>query len=188
MREDPLLLERYGEDLSFIITEVNRLDESVRQLLGFSRPAPSMEETVDMSAEVESAAAALARQANPMGVAINAAIAPGIAVENANRELIRQIVLNLLLNAIQATPAGKAVSVTLEHPALLRVADQGPGIDRALRERVFEPFFTTKVKGTGLGLAIVRRNVKLLGGAVELNCPEGGGTVITVRLKSGRVS
>ncbi|MBV6433388.1 MAG: Adaptive-response sensory-kinase SasA [Bryobacteraceae bacterium] len=188
MREDPLLLERYGEDLSFIITEVNRLDESVRQLLGFSRPAPSMEETVDMSAEVESAAAALARQANPMGVAINAAIAPGIAVENANRELIRQIVLNLLLNAIQATPAGKAVSVTLEHPALLRVADQGPGIDRALRERVFEPFFTTKVKGTGLGLAIVRRNVKLLGGAVELNCPEGGGTVITVRLKPGRVS
>ncbi|MCZ2151372.1 MAG: hypothetical protein LC126_26810 [Bryobacterales bacterium] len=188
MREDPLLHERYGEDLSFIVAEVNRLDESVRQLLGFSRPAPSLEETVDISAEVESAVSALARQAKPMGVSINSAIARGIIIEHANRELIRQIVLNLLLNAMQATPAGKAVSVVLEHPASLHIVDQGAGIDPKLRERVFEPFFTTKVKGTGLGLAIVRRNVKLLGGEIGMNCPEGGGTQITVRLKRGRVS
>ncbi|MCC6363970.1 MAG: hypothetical protein IT165_10620 [Bryobacterales bacterium] len=188
MREDALLQERYGEDLSFIVAEVNRLDESVRQLLGFSRPAPAMEETVDLSAEVESAVAALARQAKPMGIRIDSTIANGIVIEETNRELIRQIVLNLLLNAIQATPAGKAVTVALEHPAMLRITDQGPGIDPKLRERIFEPFFTTKVKGTGLGLAIVRRNVKLLGGEVELHCPEGGGTQITVRLKRGRVS
>jgi signal transduction histidine kinase len=188
MREDTLLQERYGEDLAFIAGEVNRLDESIRQLLGFSRPAPDLKETVDFSAEVESAVGALARQAKPMGISIESTIAPGISMENANRELVRQIVLNLLLNAIQATPAGKAVSVVLEHPATLRVADQGPGIDPNLRERIFEPFFTTKVKGTGLGLAIVRRNVKLLGGEIELQCPEGGGTRITVRLKAGRVS
>ena len=71
-----------------------------------------------------------------------------------------------------------------ENHVSIRVADEGPGIAAEMRERVFEPFVTTKLKGTGLGLAIVRKNVRLLGGEIELESPiaEGRGTRVTVRL------
>jgi signal transduction histidine kinase len=96
--------------------------------------------------------------------------------------LVQQIVMNLILNAMQASPAGGVVTVTLDPSGRFTVRDQGPGIPPELRARVFEPYVTTKESGSGLGLAIVRRNVRLLGGDVEIVCPEHGGTIVTARL------
>jgi signal transduction histidine kinase len=177
MREDEAVTASYSEDLEFIVSEVNRLDQSVRQLLGFSRPPSILDEDVSLSELVESIAAALSRQAQPLGIQMHTRILPGIVLRHSNRELVQQIVMNLLLNAMQASPANTAIQIDVDATPQLTIQDQGPGIPPELRERIFEPFFTTRQKGTGLGLAIVRKNARLLGGDVTLaNAPEGGTT------------
>lgn len=180
MQEDTNFAEQYGEDLRFITSETDRLDRSLRQLLGFSRPAPQLTDTVDLSELVRAAVSALQRQATAEGVQLTANIAPSIEHTPSNRELWQQVVLNLLLNAIQASPRGSTVTVTVDAAPQFAVQDLGPGIPPNLRERVFDPFFTTRQKGTGLGLAIVRRNVQALGGDVRIECPPSGGTRVAV--------
>jgi signal transduction histidine kinase len=103
--------------------------------------------------------------------------------------LVRQAVLNLALNAIQAMPAGGTLRLRLGREAsggrpmaVLEVADTGPGIDREVRARMFEPFFTTKATGTGLGLAVVRRIVQSHQGDLVVTSEEGKGTVVRLRL------
>jgi signal transduction histidine kinase len=180
MREDEAVASRYGEDLQFIASEATRLDNSLRQLLGFSRPAPELNEDVDLAELVEATVAALRKQAELEGVRMEALIEPDVRHAHGNRELWQQIVLNLLLNALQASPKGATVTVTLTAQPRFTVTDHGPGIPADLRERVFDPFFTTKQKGTGLGLAIVRRNARALGGEVMIESPPGGGASISV--------
>lgn len=107
-----------------------------------------------------------------------------------NNDLVRQIVWNLLLNALEASPPASRVRITAcrESSGTIRLAvcDQGPGIPEHLRESVFEPFFTTKTKGSGLGLAIVRKGARILRGDVRIECPAGGGTEIIVVLPEDR--
>lgn len=183
MKEDETVAASYEKDLGFIVSEVDRLDKAVRQLLGTSNPAPVMDEDVDASELVESVVAALERQAAATQVTLERMIAPQVVLRHSNRELVRQIVMNLVLNAMQASPASGAVTVALDPSGRLTVQDQGPGIPPELRERVFEPFVTTKQQGSGLGLAIVQRNARLLGGGVEIVCPPQGGTAVTARLR-----
>ncbi|MFN7932690.1 MAG: ATP-binding protein [Bryobacteraceae bacterium] len=183
MKEDEAVSSNYEKDLGFILSEVDRLDKAVRQLLGTSNPAPSLNEEVDASALVESMVAALQKQAAAVRVTLEPMVAPEVMLPHSNRELVQQIVMNLVLNAIQASPTGSIVSVTLDPSGRLTVRDQGPGIPAEMRARVFEPYVTTKATGSGLGLAIVRRNARLLGGDVEIACPEAGGTIVTARLR-----
>src|SRR5262249_24482377 len=98
---------------------------------------------------------------------------------------LRQVVWNLLRNAAEAAPGEKiTVSVRAEGEAMvLGVHDRGPGIAPEHRARMFEPFFSTKETGTGLGLATVHRIVDEHKGSVEFECPEAGGTTVSVRLK-----
>jgi signal transduction histidine kinase len=84
---------------------------------------------------------------------------------------VRVALSNLLLNALQATPAGAEISITerLENRQLvISVEDSGPGIPQELRQRIWEPFFTTKQRGTGLGLAIVKKRMQEAGGTARL--------------------
>jgi PAS domain S-box-containing protein len=105
----------------------------------------------------------------------------------ADPEMLRELLLNLLMNACQASrthttdPVHVDVS-TADGACLIEVHDRGGGIDPGIRDRIFEPFFTTKSGGTGLGLAIVKRLVDLQGGAVSLGDREGGGTCARVML------
>jgi two-component system sensor histidine kinase PilS (NtrC family) len=95
---------------------------------------------------------------------------------------------NLLRNAAEAAP-GETISVEITreaHCALIRVADRGPGIAPDARARLFEPFFSTKERGTGLGLATVHRIVEGHKGTIDVECPPGGGTTMTVRLPIDR--
>jgi signal transduction histidine kinase len=108
-----------------------------------------------------------------------------LLVRQADRHSLQQIVLNLTLNAIQASDANGVVQVdatSADGKVAIAITDCGPGIAPELRDRVFEPFFTTKQKGTGLGLAIVKKNVHNLGGDIRLESPiaDGRGTRMTV--------
>ena len=103
---------------------------------------------------------------------------------------MRQMVYNLVQNAIEASPKGATVHVrTLVHDGkfVLRVRDNGPGIPCEVRDKIFEPFFTTKsgrirTGGMGLGLSLVRRTITAFGGTIEFADVEGGGCEFTVTL------
>ena len=108
----------------------------------------------------------------------------------ADSELLKQIFLNLILNAIQAMPYGGKLTISTrkinsrskKYLAEIRFADTGTGISKADMLRIFDPFFTTKKSGTGLGLAIFHNITEAHGGAVDINSSEGEGTVCTVTL------
>ena len=188
MGEDPEFKQRYSRDLSYMVAEVDRLNSSVRQLLTFSRPAPETKSTIDLSGLLETTAGALAREQATNGVQVEYIAGPRIQIEGSSPDLVQQIVLNLALNAIQASPAGSQVTVEVQPRPRGKVAvvvtDEGPGIPEELQQRVFEPFYTTKQKETGLGLAIAKKNVRQLGGEIQIESPVScdRGTRVTVIL------
>jgi signal transduction histidine kinase len=185
MREDPQLERRYSRDLDFILGEVDRLNRTVRQLLSFARPTPAQEEEVDLSEVLEITVEVLAREHASAGIRIEHRVERGLRLRKAGTEALQQVILNVVLNAIQASPTGSVVLVEARAaPAgiVIAVTDEGPGIGAELRERMFEPFFTTRQKGTGLGLAIVRKNVQQMRGTIAVESPveDGHGARITI--------
>jgi signal transduction histidine kinase len=108
-----------------------------------------------------------------------------------NEGQFKQVVLNLILNAIQAMPAGGVMTVKLvkaDDQSLgagaicMTITDNGPGIDPAHRSRIFDPFFTTKDEGTGLGLAIVHAIIDAHHGRIDVESRLGEGTTFTILL------
>lgn len=123
------------------------------------------------------------------GITLELARAEGPLEVFADPQQIRQVVLNLLTNAAEATrerrPTGGTIRVTTGRDAaaaFVRVEDEGTGIADAVRERIFEPHFTTKEKGHGFGLAVCHRVVVNHGGTIAVDSPRAGGAVFTVRL------
>jgi signal transduction histidine kinase len=103
----------------------------------------------------------------------------------ADPEMLREVFLNLVLNACHASPDGATVEIAVRtsgDACHIEVLDRGQGIPAEIRDRVFEPFFTTRHGGTGLGLAIVKRLVERQNGAVTLGDRDGGGTMCVVTL------
>ena len=100
-------------------------------------------------------------------------------------EQLRQVILNLAVNAVQAQPEGGRISVRTVRDGeeiVLTVADAGPGIPVELTERIFEPFFTTRELGTGLGLSIVKKILANHGASIMIVGESGEGTTVTARL------
>ncbi|HEY6119470.1 MAG TPA: ATP-binding protein [Pyrinomonadaceae bacterium] len=172
MREDQNLSKEYARDLSLIVGETDRLSNSVTQLLSFARKDTPDELPLPVSELVRSVVGLFQASANEQNVKI-------VCDTNLDRELtgkavaaIRDALSNLILNALQSTPAGGSirVSAALEKVGLLLVVqDSGPGVPAGIRDRIWEPFFTTKQRGTGLGLAIVRKRMQEAGGSALLS-------------------
>jgi two-component system sensor histidine kinase HydH len=188
MQEDADVRAKYKRDLSYMIGAVDRLSGSVQQLLSFAKPIRRAAADVDLTALLDKMASVLARQHEPDRIAVEFAPATPIEIKHSDSSLIEQIVLNLLVNAVQVSDAGNRVAIGAEQPdrnqVRFWVEDEGPGISAELQARIFEPFYTTKQKGTGLGLAIVKRNVQELGGEIRVDSPvqNGRGTRMTVTL------
>lgn len=188
MREDPEVESRYSRDLGFILGEVDRLNRTVQQLLSFARPGSTREDEVHLSELLAVTAEVLQRVHATAETRIEHSIEPQLKLRRASTEALQQVVLNLVLNAIQASPPGS--TVTLEActdragDIAITVTDQGTGISPEIRARMFEPFFTTRHKGTGLGLAIVRKHVEEMRGSIEVESPVAAnrGARVTVTL------
>jgi signal transduction histidine kinase len=179
LREDPDVEARYSRDLGFIVSEADRLNRTVEQLLSFTRAAPPLEDEVNVS---ELLAGLLPRER-----ALERSIEPELLLRRASSEALRQVVLNLVLNAIEASPPGAPVALVARAASgriVISVTDRGLGIPPDIRDRIFEPFFTTRQKGTGLGLAIVRKNVQQMRGSIEIESPvaDGRGARVTITL------
>jgi signal transduction histidine kinase len=186
MREDERVAGEYSRDLELIVGETDRLSRSVTQLLSFARHAPQH----DAPATADELTAALlqlfAAQARAKGVRLESSIEAHAALGGAAVAAVRDALSNLIINALQVTPAGSVVHVSVrrESGALVwTVADEGTGVPSDLRARIWEPFFTTKQRGTGLGLAIVRKRVAEVGGEARLAPQrEGEGALFVLRL------
>ncbi|CAO3427919.1 response regulator [Azospirillum doebereinerae] len=154
------------------------------------------ETTVDLDAAATFAARMLTPRAERAGVTLGVSVAPSVRLLRADERRLRQILLNLIANAVKYTPSGGSITVTagMEAGALeIRVTDTGLGIPPEDIERVMEPFgradtaANRRIEGTGLGLPLTRRLVELHGGTLALRSTLGVGTTVTARLPGARV-
>ena len=193
-----IVKERPGTDMdeaeglvTAIRDQVNTLDALTEEYLAFARfPKPHFEEE-SINHLLEELAAFLRPVATRQGLTINVANDPAAPMMEVDRPLLRQAVLNLLKNGMEALSRGGAITLgsRWDGEALeVFVSDTGSGITSEVAGRLFEPFFTTKPQGTGLGLSITRQIIEEHGGELTWRNGEGGGATFTFRLpQKGRV-
>jgi len=188
--ENPELPESIRGETKMVLEEIGRLSTKLNQLLQFSRPAVrggSAIGSCDARVAVEEVAGVLSHEAERRGVKMQIRVSGGSATVAASAEAVNDILSNLVVNALEATPHGGRVIMSAaaqDGVCTLAVEDDGPGIPAALREKILQPFFTTKSQGTGLGLAIVARRVAEFGGKMDWESPaqNGHGTRFEVTL------
>jgi signal transduction histidine kinase len=164
-----------AEDLKVIEEETLRAKEIVEGLLDLSRPLPPASERVDLRALADDVVARLAEARLTGGVDV---AVEGAASAAGHRDKLRQVLVNLVRNGVEAAGEGGRVRVRLgarDGRAEVAVEDSGPGVAPADRPRLFEPFFTTKPRGTGLGLAVSRAIARAHGGDLVAGEAPGGG-------------
>jgi two-component system, LuxR family, sensor kinase FixL len=166
-----------------IVSRIDALNDLMKDLLLFARPPQPRMAPVD-PVPIVAIVIGLARQdSGARDVAIElSGEAPAIL---ADPELLKLILQNLLLNAVQAVQGKGHIRVEVgasDAWCTIAVTDSGPGIPPEVREKLFTPFFTTKSRGTGLGLSTAKRFVEAQGGTIAIECPAGGGTTVTIRL------
>jgi len=191
--ENPQLPEPIRGETRIVLGEVRRLSAKLNQLLQFSRPAVRSRTagaTCDVRVVIEEVVGVLRHEAEQRGIALETRLPEAGATLAASGEAVSDIVSNLLVNALEATPRGGHVSVSAAHKdgiCALAVEDDGPGVAAAAREKLLQPFFTTKTQGTGLGLAIVARRVAEVQGQLEWESParDERGARFVVKMKIG---
>jgi len=161
-----------AEARTVALAEIDRLDRTLGELLGFVRPKQPAITEVDVAALFEEVAALLGPQCRHLDVELELDAAPGQVVR-ADKDRLTQALLNLVLNGAQAQPEGGRVRLR-SRPGRIEVVDQGPGVAPEVAESLFSPFVTTKSAGIGLGLAVVAQVAAEHGAKVEYSRgPEG---------------
>lgn len=151
--------------------EVERLDKLVGEFLRFARPASLAVEPNDLNRIVESVAALVEKQAAAQSVSIEKRLQENLPRVSVDAEQIRQVLLNLAINSLQAMPSGgRLVFRTFEQEnfCTIEVEDNGNGIDKEILPKIFDPFFTTKEKGVGLGLSVAHKIATQHGGKLTV--------------------
>jgi len=169
-----------------MIQEVERLNRVIRQLLDLSRPMEIEKKPTRLEPLIEHTVRLADVHARKKGIIVRTEFSPEAPAVFADPDRIKQVLLNLCLNAIEAMQAGGNLTLTLgrynEKMARLDVSDTGAGVPRGDLENIFDPYYTTKSSGTGLGLAIVHRIVEAHGGEIRVRSESGRGTTFTMLL------
>ncbi|MCM2258254.1 MAG: ATP-binding protein [Vicinamibacteria bacterium] len=175
---DEALREQAVKQLRLVQRETERCTVIVRNLLEFSRQRPLAMRPASLVGIVEEALSLVAHQVQLRGLTLERDLQDVPAVE-ADSGQIRQAVVNLVMNACDATPEGGRIRVATRTsaggPVLLEVSDSGSGVAPEALPRLFDPFFSTKEKGTGLGLSVVYGIVERHGGKIEVESPSSLG-------------
>jgi len=183
--------ERYREapeDLQIaelMIGEVERVDRVIGQLLDFARPVRIRTQVVSVPALLGDSVKLFEARAAEQDIQIRLAVDEGLCQADLDEDRIRQVLLNLYLNAADAMGRGGVIVVTAgpvegRGGIQIRVADTGAGIAEADQAHVFDPYFTTKPSGTGLGLAIVHNIMEAHGGEIRIESQPGRGTTVVL--------
>lgn len=194
------LADSQREFIDVIVEEVNRLNGVVVQFLDYARPYQGNPVPTDINDIIDATLKLLGHDAIPANITIEKNLGHELPKVRIDPEQLKQVLLNLMSNAIHAMPNGGALAIgSLEnHDAqseeetrshtlsdaqvCIQIGDTGVGIDRDALNRIFVPFFTTKSKGTGLGLPISQRMIENSGGRIEVSSIANKGTTFTIKL------
>jgi len=187
MLQDLALDDPRRDDLQTIVDETLRCRKVVKGLLDFARQTKPLKQAVNLNQVVEDVLNLVKNQAAFRNIAFNTGLQTNLPAVMADRDQMRQVVLNIVLNAAEAVPHGGEISVIsridrASNYVCLSITDTGPGIPEEIRSRLFEPFFTTKTSGTGLGLAIAYGIMERHKGTIAVSSALGKGTTISLCL------
>ncbi len=192
--------EEAKDYLTRIEKEVSRIDAIVRELLDFSRPSPGKPGPLDVNTIVSESTAFFSRKRPMASIELETSLDQNVGVVWADQDQLKQVLINLMLNACDAMPDGGRLRMTTRRtlvPKLrgrideppgegveISVSDTGTGIPAHEQDKLFDPFYTRKSpgKGTGLGLAISLRIVESFGGTIGVHSTEGQGSTFTITL------
>jgi len=178
-----------AEKLGLADRQLSRIQRTIRELVDFSRPASTVVSRVRLCEAVDEALGIAKYYHRTKDRAIITDVALGLPPVLALRDHLTQVVLNLILNAVDATSRSGEIRVigrSEDDRVVLEVEDDGRGIEPSDHHRVFTPYFTTKPQGTGLGLFVSRKIVEEQGGELVFVSEPGRGTTFIVRLPSAR--
>ncbi len=187
----PGRVEEFRKYLSLVVSETERVGRIVSDLLAFSRWSKPQRTEADLNKLVRATVSLVSHKLKLMNLDVEVALDENLPAVPCDGAQIQQVLLNLLLNAAEATPEGRGGHVRIEtraeregRSAAIAVSDTGEGIPPENLARIFDPFFTTKPegKGVGLGLAVSYGIVEAHGGEIEVESKMGVGTTFTVRL------
>jgi signal transduction histidine kinase len=182
--------QKRRECVEIIQKECERLNRLLTQFLDFARPRPPRYQIADLAVVLDPVVDLAAHAVGSKGVRIRLEMEAQVPMIECDPEQIKQAVLNLVLNAVHASPDAGEVVVAVRRQrerVLIQVRDEGAGIDPADSDKIFDPFFTTKEDGTGLGLAVVQQIAGQHGGGIiaEPNSPRGMKFSMTLSLRQG---
>jgi len=190
-------------DLTVLEEEIGRMEQLIQTFLDFARPPRLQRRPVDLREPVEYIVGMVEKRAERFGTTIRMDLSEAPVSVMADLAQVRQLLLNLLLNALDAVSQGGEVSVSLRREfrdgsarqaeggsltgsdegwGVLEIVDTGCGLPAELGDKIFDPFVSTKTTGVGLGLSISRQIVEAHGGTIAAVSPPSGGAVFTVRL------
>jgi two-component system sensor histidine kinase HydH len=174
------------EFIEIQIKETERLNRVVEDFLHMARPQPAEMQSCSVQEELETIATLVANDARKRHVQLTVHPPATPTFIKADGEKLRQAFLNIIINALQATPFGGSVIISTKDyqttTCEISFRDTGHGIGAEQLGHIFEPFFTTKLQGTGLGLAITKKIIESHGGTIAVASEVGCGTTVTVRL------
>jgi signal transduction histidine kinase len=171
--------------MEIISREILRLDRVVKTFLDFTRPVELHPAEVPLDSFVREIVDLAAPQAEAAGIRVSVNADTDAANIRVDEDLMKQAILNVVVNAIQAMPQGGELRIECavrEEEAEIRISDTGVGIPPELRDKIFRLYYTTKPEGSGIGLAMTFRIVQLHDGAIDFTSEPGKGTTFVLRL------
>ena len=177
------------EKLDIIVRETNRLEELTKDILAYAGPVSLNRSLQDLNNLVRDCCPITGELAEQKKVKIETRFFPSLPLINLDAAAMERVLLNLISNAIQASPEGGVVTIGTgieRRDAFISIADAGTGVPLRNREEIFSPFFTTKKEGTGLGLPIALKIVKAHDGSITVTNNSEKGTIFKVFLPMSR--
>jgi len=180
--------ESINKKLDIVLREVGRLENLVKDMLTFARTMDLEKGSCDLKTLLAETMEVARESADRRKVALQFESGQDPALAQIDHDRMKQVFINLIGNAIEASPEGGQVAIRLlPSPKAIQVeiADQGDGIPADQREKIFAPFFTTKKEGTGLGLAIAKKIIDAHDGRIDVLDNPGQGTIFRINLPVG---
>ncbi|MDH3922606.1 MAG: DUF3365 domain-containing protein [Desulfobulbaceae bacterium] len=188
MEEEPENIELHNRYLPLLDKGLKRIEHIMFQLLNFGRKTPLTYSKVDIDEVIRECFELLEYRLKDIALTLDLNLAEHFCIDV---EALRQIIVNTVLNAIQAMPEGGQLTIRTKQIyslIVIVIKDTGTGVDPEIKDKIFDPFFTTKDigEGTGLGLAVTYALIQQMGGTIEMESEPGKGTVFSITLPASQ--